>query len=180
MFTKIWSLLDWLYFYCSNLSYVNRQEKNIFRVKLITYRGKSLCLSNGAFIHPNDVLLKIHLHNSLLMKEMVNIKNDIKRAFYVYSRVETSLPGLAVFISRHPKKDIIRGVIGITLLSRGVSRLGFEVKDITNPYYKKLKQLYMKPMFILCYLDKKKFWKNKNLIPKILVLSKEQLLNKYL
>ncbi|WP_412675691.1 YkoP family protein, partial [Aneurinibacillus migulanus] len=42
------------------------------------------------------------------------------------------------------------------------------------------KQLYMKPLFILCHLNKQQGWKEKNLVPKFLIMSKEQLLSRYL
>lgn len=176
---KIWSLLDKIYFYYSPLEYVNQEGKNIFRVKYLTYRGKDILLSNGVSIQKNDLLLKIHLHNFLLMKEMINIENETKRALYVYKRVEESMPGLADFIRNHPQKDSIKGIIGITLLHRGVSRLGFEVKEIENYYYKRAKQFYMKPLFIFCHLNKRQRWKEKNLVPKFLIMSKEELLSRY-
>jgi hypothetical protein len=72
------------------------------------------------------------------MNETINVENDTKRDLYVYKRVEESMPGL---------------VDGIMLLHRGVSRLGFEVKDIENCYYKKVKQLVMKPLFFIRILD---------------------------
>ncbi|WP_412161127.1 YkoP family protein, partial [Aneurinibacillus migulanus] len=34
---KVWSLVDKIYFYYSRLEYVNQAERNIFRVKLLTY-----------------------------------------------------------------------------------------------------------------------------------------------
>nr|WP_139184959.1 MULTISPECIES: hypothetical protein [Aneurinibacillus] len=111
---------------------------------------------------------------------MKNILNDTKRALYVYHRVQSSLPELAHFIFKHPQRDNIKGIIGITMLSRGVSRLGFEVKDIQNRYYRNMKQLYMKPMFILCHPDKKGVFRQKNPVPKFLLMSKEQIFNKYL
>ncbi|WP_412174692.1 hypothetical protein [Aneurinibacillus migulanus] len=38
----------------------------------------------------------------------------------------------------------------------------------------------MKPLFILCHLNKQQGWKEKNLVPKFLIMSKEQLLSRYL
>ncbi|WP_052948047.1 YkoP family protein [Aneurinibacillus tyrosinisolvens] len=177
---KAWSLVDQIYFYCSRLQYVNEEEKNVFRVKLLRYRGRNLFLSNGASIQTGDILLKIHLHNCLLMNEMINIENDTKRALYVYKRVEESMPSLGHFISNHPQNNTIKGIIGITFLHRGVSRLGFEVKEIENPHYKSVKQIGLKPLFILCHLNKQQPWKEKNLVPKFLIMSKEQLLSRYL
>ncbi|KIV57289.1 hypothetical protein TS65_10595, partial [Aneurinibacillus migulanus] len=99
---KVWSLVDKIYFYYSRLEYVNQAERNIFRVKLLTYRGKELLLSNGISIQTKDTLLKIHLHNCLLMNEMLHMENETKRALYVYKRVEESMPGLVDFIRNHP------------------------------------------------------------------------------
>lgn len=177
---KAWSLLDKVYFHCSRLEYVNQEAKNIFRVKLLTYRGRELFLTNGTSIRTNDTLLKIHLHNCLLIGETMNMSNDTKRALYVYKRVEESMPGLVDFIRNHPRKDDIKGIIGITLLHRGVSRLGFEVKDIENSHYRRAKQFYMKPLFLLFHLNKQHHRKKENMVPKFLVMSKEQLLGKYL
>ncbi|GEN33683.1 YkoP family protein [Aneurinibacillus danicus] len=177
---KVWSFLDGLYFSCSRLEYVNKKTKNIFRVKLLTYRGKSIALSNGTYIRANDVLLKIHLHNCLLMSEIADIKNDTKRAIYVYQRVKSSMPGLADFIRNHPKTEKIKGIIGVTILSRGVSRLGFEVKDIPNPYYRAMRQSYMKPIFLLCHAGKNVSRKPENLVPKFLIMPKDRIFSQYL
>ncbi|ERI09288.1 YkoP family protein [Aneurinibacillus aneurinilyticus] len=177
---RAWSLLDKFYFYCSRLEYVNQEAKNIFRVKLLKYRGQELFLANGTSIRKNDTLLKIHLHNCMLIGETLNMRNDTKRALYVYKRVEESMPGLVNFIRNHPRKDDIKGVIGITLLHRGVSRLGFEVKDIENSYYRRAKQFYMKPLFLLYHLNKQQRRKKEHMVPKFLVISKERLLGKYL
>lgn len=176
----LWSWLDTMYFTCSRLRYVNRKEKNIFRVKLLRYRGRSLVLSSGIRVNTNDMMLKIHLHNCLLMYELSSLASDTKRALYVYRRVESSMPGLAEFLSTHPQKDKIKGIIGVTMLSRGVARLGFEVKDIPNPYYRAMRQLYMKPLFLLCHADKNVRPKQENLVPKFLLMPTEQILSRYL
>jgi hypothetical protein len=178
---KIWTLLDGLYFSCSRLHYVNQEENNIFRVKLITYRGRKISLANGNWIQANDLMVKIHLHNCLLMSEIAHIKSGIKRALYIYQRVESSLPGLADFIAKHPKAESIKGILGVTILSRGVEHLGFEVKEIPNLYYQKMRQLYMKPLFILSSSNHiKGSWKKDKFVPKFLVMSKDQIFSRYL
>ncbi|MGK5651372.1 YkoP family protein [Brevibacillus formosus] len=179
-FIHMWSDVDKLYFRLSRLEYVNQSEKNIFRVKPLFFRGDALSMSDGTAFQQNDLLLKIHLHNCSLLKEMMTIENDVKRALYVYNRVENSLPGLAQFIARHPQEKLIKGIIGITLLTRGVKKLGFEVREISNPFYLQLKQAYLKPMFILCHPNRKNMTKEKDLVPKFLIMSKEKLLGNYL
>lgn len=177
---QTWSILDKLYYLCSRLQLVDQHEQNIFRVRLLTYRGPSLSLEDGTTIHSSDILLKIHLHNCLLMREMQHIQNDVKRALYVYHRVEESLPGLAQYLANHPDQEKIKGLLGITMLNRGVKPLGFQVIDISNPVYKTFKELFLIPMFILLHPNGKlKCLKKGNLTPKYLVMSKERLLDRY-
>lgn len=175
-----WSVLDSLYYHMSTLEYVDKPAQNIFRVKPLTYRGRALFLSDGNTFCKHDQVMKIHLHNCVLLKELMPIDNDIKRALYVYNRVEQSLPGLAQYVARHPLEAEIKGIIGITLLNRGVKKLGFEVHEIPNPWYLRLKQLYLKPMFILCHPHPKDAFRGKDLAPKYLIMSKERLLKLYL
>jgi hypothetical protein len=172
-----WSLVDKLYYLCTRLEYVNKQE-NIFRVRLIRYRGKSLQLSDGTNINPQDLLVKIHLHNCQLMREMQEMEGQIKRALYVYDRVLESLPGLASFVDHHPCKDRIKGVLGITLLHRGIKRLGFDAIEIPNPLYLKAKQMYLLPMFWFLHPGSTTQQKDK-LKPKFITMSKQKLLHTY-
>jgi hypothetical protein len=177
---QAWSLFDKFYYGCTRLEYVNKQEQNIFRVKLLAYRGEDLYLSDGSVFHPNDLLVKIHLHNCLLMKEIKVFDNDVKRGLFVYRRVQNSLPDLAEFVITHPQRDKIKGLIGITCLNRGVKRLGFDVKEINNPIYRKLKSMYLNSMFILCHPTKNNgSWKKEYMAPKYLVMSKDTLINMY-
>lgn len=176
---QAWSKLDKLYYALTRLQYIN-QEQNIFRVKLLPYRGESIHLSDGTVISHKDLLIKIHLHNCVLLNEMKGIKNEVERAYYVYHRVEQSLPELAQYILTHPEKDKIKGIIGITLLHRGVKRLGFEVREIGNPFYRLLKSLYLIPMFLICHPNSgTSNSKKQHLVPKYLLMSKEKLIDKY-
>lgn len=78
----------------------------------------------------NDTLLKIHLHNVVLLREVFSIANEIKKGRIIHDKVRRSLPGLADYLHYHPKYPEIKGVIGITMLSKGSERLGFEVMPI--------------------------------------------------
>jgi hypothetical protein len=175
-----WSLFDKIYYHTTRLQFVNRSESNIFRVRLLRYRGKSIRLQDGVTIQHGDLLLKIHLHNCQLMREMQAIDHDVKRALYVYQRVQSSLPGLAAYLAQHPEIEQIKGIIGITVLTRGVKPLGFDVIDIDNWFYRKIKELYLIPMFVICHpKGKLDFFKKNKLTPKFLMMSKENLFKKH-
>lgn len=174
-----WGIIDQIYFQFNRLQFIDKDGGNVFRVRPIYYRGEPITLLDGTQIHQGDLLLKIHLYNYALMKEMVGMNSEIRRAFFVYQTVEKSMPGLAKYLHFHPRSEEIKGVIGITLLNRGVRHLGFDSIPITNDYYRRWKKSYMVPMYYICHGFRTGNGRKK-LDPKILVMSKDQLFKNYL
>jgi hypothetical protein len=176
----LWRCIDPFYFQCSRLTYLDsaNNEKNVFRVRLTRYKGKSVTLADGSRIVKNDLLVKIHLHNIRILKEVQNMKSELKKTRFIYKKVEKSLPALAKYMKNHNKSDDIKGVIGITSLNRGTRRLGFEETAISNTLYKRFKQLSLLPISFLSYdnLSLKMLHKN---TPCYLFMSKDRLLEKY-
>lgn len=177
---SIWSLIDPVYYLLTRLSYLVDQNKkrHIFRVRLTKYKGKSVVLADGTSITKDDLLIKIHLHNARLIKEMQHIDGDIKRARYIYKQVENSLPLLSKFLFSHPRLEEIKGIIGITVLNKGCKRLGFEVYPISNKLYCLFKKIVAYPIYLLATSDCSfKSFKKQN--PEYLFMSKDYLLSKY-
>lgn len=146
---SVWHKLDPYYFSCTRLKYVT--EDNIFRIRLTKYKGRNITLSDGTEINKNDVLVKIHLHNVRLLMEVRDIKSELKKAKLIYRYVQNSLPGLEFYIRSHFRSYNVKGIVGITLLSKGCERLGFEIIEIINPIYKWYKTLSFLPIGILSH-----------------------------
>ncbi|RKL67015.1 hypothetical protein CR203_10865 [Salipaludibacillus neizhouensis] len=148
---SIWSLIDPLYYFCTRLTFPpsKGRERNIFRIRLTKYKGKSIVLSDGTKINKNDTLVKIHFHNVRLLSELKDIKSEFKKAKIISSYVKKSLPGVEIYIQNYCNSDEIKGIIGITLLNKGCERLGFEIIDIKHPIYKLFKRLSFLPIGFL-------------------------------
>jgi hypothetical protein len=179
-FLSIWYLLDPIYFSFTRLAYVKdeREQNLIFRVRDTIYRGREIILSDGTVIQKNDRLLKIHLHNAKLLKDLHPITCEVARGRYIFQSVLASLPALAAFVEGHPHKEDLKGIIGITTLHRGCRRLGFETHEIKSRYY----QLYKKITFILIiFLSTSSFSKQsiQKQQPKYLFMSTEGLYSRY-
>ena len=95
---SIWGLIDPLYYHCTRLTYLPSKEDNIFRVRLTKYKGRNMVLSDGTQINKNDTLVKIHLHNVRLLKELKNMNSEMKKAKMIYHYVKRSLPGIEIYI----------------------------------------------------------------------------------
>ena len=108
---------------------------NIFRVRLTRYKGREVVLSDGTIVKKNDLLIKIHLHNVRLLKEMQRADENFKKTLFLYKKVQESLPDLAVYLLHHKKNEQIKGLIGITTLDKGYKRLGFEAFSLSSRSY---------------------------------------------
>ncbi|WP_404328341.1 YkoP family protein [Mesobacillus maritimus] len=148
---SIWSLIDPFYYFCTRLTYLPGKDTggNIFRVRLTKYKGRNVVLSDGTQINKNDTLVKIHLHNVRLLKELKDIENEFKRGAIIYHYIKNSLPSVEIYIRNNRHSEKIKGIIGITQLNRGCERLGFENFEIANPIYKWFKFFTFMPIAML-------------------------------
>src|SRR4051794_36827529 len=178
---SIWNLIDPFYYFCTRLTYppCKETEGNIFRVRLTKYKGREIILSDGTRINKNDTLVKIHLHNVRLLKELKNIKNEIKKAKIIYHYVQKSLPGIEIYIQNQSQSDKIKGIIGITSLNKGCERLGFELVGISHPVYKWFKRFSFLSIGILSSQTTSILYILKHQQPTYLFMSTKKLSNMY-
>ncbi|SDI40568.1 hypothetical protein SAMN05192534_14414 [Alteribacillus persepolensis] len=135
----MWTLFDPVYYSLTRLitlQETNEWHPNIFRVRLAVYRGAAVTLSDGTQIQKNDVLLKIHLHNIRLIRDMNKLQHDFQKARFIYRTVQQSLPGVASYIQSLENSENIKGIMGITTLNKGCKRLGFDSMDIHSHIYR--------------------------------------------
>lgn len=170
----IWNVIDPIYYKFTRLRYIinHDQQKTVFRVRLVRYKGIPVVLKDGTDIQKNDLLLKIHLHNVKILKKLYPIKSDIRRAVLIYHQIKYDLPELAKYIKAHEKSDQIKGIVGITSIYQGANRLGFEIVPMRSKFYRLFKQC----AFLFIQLFAKKSKRNN---PTYLFMSKQQLLTKY-
>lgn len=176
---SIWNVIDPIYYACTRLKCIVQQDgkRSAFRVRLTSFRGKKVLLSDGTLITRGDTLLKIHLHNVLLLNNMLSIKGELRKGKFLYRIIEKSLPDLAEYVLKHPKTEEIKGIIGITMLNRGASGLGFETIPIRSAVYKGIKYVTMTPIYFFSASDPVKHIKKQT--PAYLFMSKHALLERY-
>ncbi|GIN89081.1 hypothetical protein J6TS1_10220 [Siminovitchia terrae] len=173
-----WNVVDPIYFHLTRLHHIKNKcgKKTIMRVRLTRYQGRNVVLSDGTEICKNDLLVKVHLHNVKLLSEIMQYKNDLRKAKIIYSSVKSSLPDVVDYIQSSKLNDEIKGLIGITTLYKGCKRLGFEPYSIKNPVYKKFKQTALLPIYFLSSNNQA----NHELPePMYLFMSKDTLFQKY-
>jgi hypothetical protein len=177
----IWNYVDPIFYFFRRLEWIGGESKKdcVFRVRLTTYKGRELFLQDGSSIKKNDCLVKIHLHNIRILKEVRRIKSPLLRTRAIYRMVEKSMPMLADYISNHPKKDSIKGIIGVTMLDKGVTHLGFEKAYPKSRLYRLFKLITQFPIFLLAStsLSLQHIRRQKTVY---LVMAKETIVSRYL
>ncbi|MBP1079654.1 MULTISPECIES: YkoP family protein [Bacillus] len=177
---SIWSIIDPVYYLFTRLRCIqsNDSYQPVFRVRLTKYKGKDVCLPDGTKICKNDMLLKVHLHNVRLLRETLVNQNQVMQGRYIYKRVKQSMPYLAMYINNHKDKSMIKGIIGITLINKGIKNLGFECFEPENKFYKWFKKISLFPIYLLSTNTASYDMKKHKLV--YLMMSKNNLLSKYL
>lgn len=175
---SLWTIIDPIYYALTRLKYIkDGDNNNIFRVRMMTYRGKDVRLTNGEMLRKGDKMLRIHLHNIKLLKQLRKIDNELLKARLVYRTVQQSLPGLYKYIENHPKKEQIQGILGITLLNRGCRSLGFDPIPLSNKLFIAYKWLTFLPIHFLSVNQPIKSLKKHQ--PVYLYMSKQMLTQRY-
>lgn len=134
IFLQMWGVWDWLYYSFNRMQYVSKKQ-NIFRIVRKTYKGPPLQTKTGEWITTGDCIIKIHLHNYELAKEVLNRPSEISLALYLKNYIHQSLIGLSKHISELPERNHIKGIIGTSMLNRGAERFGFRVHDVNQSIY---------------------------------------------
>jgi len=177
----LWNLLDPIYYAFTRLKYLDGnadgKRDNIFRVRLMRYRGRPITLADGTTVRKGDVLVKIHLHNVRLMKKLFAVNSAIAKGRLIARFVSESLPGLADYVRNHPRGDRIRAVVGITMINRGCRQLGFEPFSPVSRLYKFYKRLTLLPIYWLAAERPMESFRKQ--APTYLFMSKETLFEKY-
>lgn len=153
----------------------------LFRLRQRRYRGQPLTLADGTILRPRDPIGELHLNNEVL-KEITRAGKDPERiALLTLKELKLSLPALAQWINNTPGLKNIRAVVGLTMLHRGVERLGFTtheppqtIKRLASWYQGWLLTLFHPAGRIRLLQHKEK------LSPKIVAIGRDELLRRYL
>ncbi|MBG9944558.1 hypothetical protein ABE237_00065 [Brevibacillus formosus] len=176
----LWGYWDEIYQRCTRLTYIEK-GKNIFRVVVLRYRGEPLVTTDNCIIHEGDLILKLHIHNYYFATLCKEVKDELRVALLLRRHILQSLPQLATFLNSMENKDQIKGIVGTTMLHKGVKPLGFSISDVPMSWFFRYKRWYLRLMLRFVHPNGKQrlqSW-NHEMPLKRVYMSKELLLNRY-
>jgi hypothetical protein len=177
----LWKCGDHVYRKIRRFDYQDLEGRNVFRVRLRTYKGPTVSLPDGDEVRHGDCVGFLHLYNIRLQQLLQEIKSENRRVIVVAREVQRSLPELAEFVRTHPGGQRIKALIGVTLLNRGVEPLGFTVSPVPDTWWFRFKNRYMRLLVVLCHPDGRKRLKrgHRALMLKRVVMTVEELFRRY-
>lgn len=177
----LWGIWDNIYQRCTRLRYIEKGN-NIFRIVRMRYRGEPLFTSDNRVIDKGDLILKLHIHNYYFATLCRGLRDDLRVALLLRQQILHSLPQLAAYLNRMEERDEIKGIVGTTMLNKGVEPLGFSISDVPMGLFFRYKRWYLKLMLRMIHPDGKGRMKtlNHEMPLKRVYMSKEELLRRYL
>ncbi|MDR3288802.1 MAG: polysaccharide deacetylase family protein [Peptococcaceae bacterium] len=127
-FYRLWD--QWERFYAWRFQIQRIDAASVFRLAKKRYQGPELYDKDGVlWAAKGDIIAELHLDNSRLQGTESDVRGVLLRAI---AQFRESLPILAKYVVEHPDYQDVRVFAGLTLIHRGVGRLGFEVQE-TRP-----------------------------------------------
>lgn len=146
-FLRFWRLYERLSLAAVRPQPIPDAPSGIFLVRLTRHHGPGVMLPDGMRIAPGDTVAELHLHNA-------RVPDLATRggAFTLLRMMAGDLGALAAWIERSAAGEPaanVRAVVGLTLLGRGASRLGFTVRERPHTLKAWLDRLFMTGLLAL-------------------------------
>jgi hypothetical protein len=177
----LWGVWDGIYQRCTRLRYIAKGQ-NIFRIVLLRYRGEPLTTSDNRIISSGDLIVKLHIHNYYFATLCRGVKDDRRVALLLRRHILSSLPQLASYLASLQEVDKIKGIVGTTMLHKGVEPLGFSISDVPMNWFFRYKRWYLRLMIRIIHPDGKRRvrqWDHTMPLKRV-YMSKEELFRRYL
>lgn len=178
LFRRIWSSVDVLVRRLSGIT--DMPGSKIWRIALRRYRGGEWAMHDGTVLKPGDHYLELHVNNDRYMA-LIDENMSVERASIIAMReVLNGLPQLAEYLNSDKKLKSVNVAMGITILHRGLGRIGFTVVDMKPGIFKTFTGWYERWLLGVFHpggFKKQKSYREK-LIPKYVIITRQDLVKK--
>lgn len=153
----------------------------IFRLASGRYPGPSADLPCGGLLRHGEKVCEVHLNNDFVRKLLGEETRAAMAGVKIAGELKRSLPALAGRISKDPRFSEAEFIVGVSLLHRGTAAIGFKTIEIPSPAARWVISKYQRLILKLYHpAGSGRLLVKGGLEPKIIVMSKKSLLDKYL
>lgn len=153
----------------------------IWRIARRRFRGKDWRLPDGSLLRAGEYYLELHINNDRLLSLIKDNTSVEQMAITAMREVRKGLPELVKLLNCNKQFSEVKVLIGITLLHRGLVRIGFSVVDMKAGLFHTLTCWYEKMLLAFYHpggFKNLKAYRNK-LTPKYVVMTRQELMRRY-
>jgi peptidoglycan/xylan/chitin deacetylase (PgdA/CDA1 family) len=157
-------------------------QNPLLKVRVREYTGKGiLTLEDGEQIVKGDLIAELHFDNRILFQLSADAASEMQLAIQIIRKMELFMPQVNLLLQNDPLWHNVKGLYGISMIHRGSKKLGFSVIDLPKGIFSITTQFYLKLLLYILHPQGKKRLQSKPqlLVPKIIAISKKELLNRY-
>lgn len=154
----------------------------LLRLRVRPYHGNQpILLDDGTAIRKGDRIVELHLDNRQLFQLGALSSNSTQLAIQLIRGMQHLLPKVSERIQRDPAFRGVKGLYGISLMNRGPQQLGFTVVDLPRGIFAGITKWYLRLLLAVIHPSGNQRLQKKNelLVPKIIVMSSQELLARY-
>jgi peptidoglycan/xylan/chitin deacetylase (PgdA/CDA1 family) len=158
------------------------EHNTLIKLRIREYTGdRPIYLQDGECIRKGDRIAELHLDNELLFRLGTDARSTMQLTVTLIRRVEQLLPQLSRFLANDPEFRDVKGLYGITIIHRGTAKFGFTVVDLPKGVFAMFTKLYLRLLLYVIHPrgGERLHTKTELLVPKIVAISKRELLNRY-
>ncbi len=173
---RLWEKWEWLFSHLYNVERINAH--NLLRLSRTRYKGPFLYSKEGEIlVKRGDWVGEIHFDNiRFLRKEADSHALGIQ----ALREIRKSLSELAHYVAKKSDHDDITAFIGLTLINRGAKGLGFHIEEVPSTVFTRGIAILQRAILRIYHpTGKDRVMKERNSQPKLLWISKEEFLEKW-
>ncbi|OUS77819.1 polysaccharide deacetylase family protein [Paenibacillus sp. MY03] len=141
---SLWLMWEQAFHAVFRLKKVGESEIPAFHYRVTKYTGEPVTFANGKGVNKGDDIAEIHFDNKLLSSIAATSKSPLATGLRLIREVENALPALANQLAEDAAAQSIKAVYGVTMIHRGADRLGFEVFQLPEGWFKRSTQVYLR------------------------------------
>ncbi|RAP75552.1 polysaccharide deacetylase family protein [Paenibacillus montanisoli] len=156
-------------------------DDSIFHLRLVSYPGRTLELTDGRRIEHKDPVIELHFDNHKLLKMMTESRSMMHVAIMLIREVQKGMPKLAQQLTGNKEYEHAKGLYGVSMINRGAEQFGFSVLPIPKGLFDVSTRLYLKLLLRVLHPSGKKRLSEQGsrLDPRIIAMSMEEFWHRY-
>lgn len=180
MLLFIWFKWDQLFHVLCKIKPVDASNP-LFFYRVVTFRGKTMLLSECEQLVSGDRVLELHFNNEKLFKLSTGSRSPVQLAVQMIRLVKEVLPRISAKIENNPEFSDVKAIYGITMIHRGADQLGFTSLALPRGWFSILANVYLKVLLYILHPEGSNRLKLKSnaLAPKAVAISVHELKRRY-